>query len=200
MEEGHPDLKVVLVGPPDSGKSSMILSLTSDAYKNISEHTPTVFDTYRAKVGDSEGQSYQLRCRSNIRLCNNFHFHSIWDTGLDGDIRKSTFPGADAIMICFPVNQSSDEMFGTLKQFAEEAKAACHNLFLVGTKTDLRGDPEETSVSLKRGIKLARGLNAIAYLECSTQDNNNSVERVFKNVAKHVSKNNKGERYFCHPG
>ena len=53
MEEGHPDLKVVLVGPPDSGKSSMILSLTSDAYKNISEHTPTVFDTYRAKVGDS---------------------------------------------------------------------------------------------------------------------------------------------------
>ena len=61
MEEGHPDLKVVLVGPPDSGKSSMILSLTSDAYKNISEHTPTVFDTYRARIGDSEGQTYQLR-------------------------------------------------------------------------------------------------------------------------------------------
>ena len=61
MEEGHPDLKVVLVGPPDSGKSSMILSLTSDAYKNISEHTPTVFDTYRAKIGDSDGQTYQLR-------------------------------------------------------------------------------------------------------------------------------------------
>ena len=36
MNEGHLDLKVVLVGPPDSGKSSMILSLTSDAYKNIS--------------------------------------------------------------------------------------------------------------------------------------------------------------------
>ena len=70
MEEGHPDLKVVLVGPPDSGKSSMILSLTSDAYKNISEHTPTVFDTYRARIGDSDGQTYQLRCRSNTELCN----------------------------------------------------------------------------------------------------------------------------------
>ena len=68
------DLKVVLVGPPDSGKSSMILSLTSDAYKNISEHTPTVFDTYRARIGDSEGQTYQLRYRSNVKLCNDSGF------------------------------------------------------------------------------------------------------------------------------
>ena len=62
MEEGDPELKVVMVGPPGSGKSSMILSLTSDAYKNISEHTTTVFDKYCAKVEDSAGQSYQLRC------------------------------------------------------------------------------------------------------------------------------------------
>ena len=32
MEEGHPDLKVVLVGPPDSGKSSMILSFFVTMY------------------------------------------------------------------------------------------------------------------------------------------------------------------------
>ena len=102
-------------------------------------------------------------------------------------------------MICFPVNQSEDEVFDTLKQFAEEAKAACPNLFLVGTKTDLRGGREENTVSLKRGIKVARGLNAIAYLECSTQENNNSVGRVFKDVAKHVSKNNKVKRYFTSP-
>ena len=36
MKEVHLDIKVVLVGPPDSGKSSTILSLASDAYKNIS--------------------------------------------------------------------------------------------------------------------------------------------------------------------
>ena len=61
MGETLPDMKVVLVGPPSSGKSSMILSLTSDAYKVISEHTPTVFDSYRAKVEGNNGQTYQLR-------------------------------------------------------------------------------------------------------------------------------------------
>ena len=69
MEEGDPELKVVMVGPPGSGKSSMILSLTSDAYKNISEHTTTVFDKYCAKVEDSAGQSYQLRCGNPTQSC-----------------------------------------------------------------------------------------------------------------------------------
>ena len=98
-------------------------------------------------------------------------------------------------MICFPVNQSGDEMFDMLKEFAVEANA-CPNLFLVGTKTDLRGDiDEENTVSLKKGMKLAKRVNAIAYLECSTQENDDSVRRVFKDIAKHVSKTNKGRRY-----
>ena len=87
-------------------------------------------------------------------------------------------------------------MFETLKQFADEAKTVCPNLFLVGTKTDLREGREENTVSLKKGIKLAKGVNAIAYLECSTQEKSNSVEKVFKDVAKQVSKANKGRRYF----
>ena len=99
-------------------------------------------------------------------------------------------------MICFPVNQSGDEIFDKVNQFAEEAKA-CSNLFLVGTKTDMRGDrDEENTVSLKKGMKLAKRVNAIGYLECSTQENDDSVRRVFKDIAKHVSKTNKGRRYF----
>ena len=99
-------------------------------------------------------------------------------------------------MICFPVNQSGDEIFDKVNQFAGEAKA-CPNLFLVGTKTDLRGNRgEENSVSLKKGMKLAKRVNAIAYLECSTQENDDSVKRVFKDIANHVSKTNKGRRYF----
>ena len=86
-------------------------------------------------------------------------------------------------------------MFDTLKQFADEAISVCPNLFLVGTKTDMREGREEKTVSLKKGIKLAKGVNAKAYLECSTQDNSDSVRRVFKDVAKHVSKANKSGRY-----
>ena len=69
MGETLPDMKVVLVGPPSCGKSSMILSLTSDAYKVISEHTPTVFDSYRAKVEGNNGQIYQLRYKKKSLQC-----------------------------------------------------------------------------------------------------------------------------------
>ena len=52
------DLKVVLVGPPGSGKSSMIYSLTTNTFKNV--HSPTAFDNYTAKVEDGQ-KTYQLR-------------------------------------------------------------------------------------------------------------------------------------------
>ena len=61
MGENLPHMKVVLVGPPSCGKSSMILSSTSEAYKVISEHTPTVFDSYGATVKGNNGHTYQLR-------------------------------------------------------------------------------------------------------------------------------------------
>ena len=99
----------------------------------------------------------------------------------------------------------------TLKNFAEEAKAVKGDadevkdpdkpndgpdIFLVGTKTELRGGAEEKGISLKEGIKLAKEINAVAYLECSTQENVHSVIQVFKDVAKYVQKSRKGERYF----
>ena len=52
------DLKVVLVGPPGSGKSSMILSLTTKTFKTV--HSPTTFDNYAATIEDGQ-KSYQLR-------------------------------------------------------------------------------------------------------------------------------------------
>ena len=52
------DLKVVLVGPPGSGKSSMILSLTTNTFKTV--HSPTTFDNYAATIEDGQ-KSYQLR-------------------------------------------------------------------------------------------------------------------------------------------
>ena len=50
------NLKIVLVGPPGEGKSSMILSLTTNTFKDF--HSPTEFENY--KVDDAQ-QSYVLR-------------------------------------------------------------------------------------------------------------------------------------------
>ena len=53
------ELKVVLVGPPGSGKSSMILSLTANGtFKTV--HSPTTFDNYTATIEDGQ-KRYRLR-------------------------------------------------------------------------------------------------------------------------------------------
>ena len=52
------DLKVVLVGPPGTGKSSMIHCLTTNTFKTV--HSPTAFDNYTAKIEDGQ-TTYQLR-------------------------------------------------------------------------------------------------------------------------------------------
>ena len=62
----------------------------------------------------------------------------MWDTGEDEDIRKSSYPGADAVMICFSVERRGAELTKTLKSLAKEAAAHCKLVFLIGTKTELR--------------------------------------------------------------
>ena len=86
-------------------------------------------------------------------------------------------------MVCFPV-VGCDE--ATLKNFFAESSKFCKQIFLVGTKTELRSGKEK-AIQFKRGKELAKELNGKAYLECSAQNNDGSVEEVFKEVAKRAS-------------
>ena len=110
-------------------------------------------------------------------------FLSLWDTGENEEIRKGIYSRADAVMVCFPVVGSDEE---TLKEFFDESSKFCKQIFLVGTKTELRAG-KERSIQFKRGKELAKELNGKAYLECSAQNNDGSVEEVFKEVATRAS-------------
>ena len=53
--------RCVVVGPPRSGKTSMLLNITTGETSDESkEHIPTVFDNYATKI-DHAGQQYELR-------------------------------------------------------------------------------------------------------------------------------------------
>ena len=54
-------IKCVLTGPPRSGKSSMLLNLTTgQTADDEKEYTPTVFDNYATSI-EQRGQTYELR-------------------------------------------------------------------------------------------------------------------------------------------
>ena len=53
--------RCVVVGPPRSGKSSMLLNITTgETSDETKEHIPTVFDNYATKI-DHAGKQYELR-------------------------------------------------------------------------------------------------------------------------------------------
>ena len=54
-------IKCVVTGPPNSGKSSMLLNLTTGETANDGkDYIPTVFDNY-ATIIKHRGQPYELR-------------------------------------------------------------------------------------------------------------------------------------------
>ena len=55
-----PDIRCVLVGPPHSGKSSMLLALTTGTHQKQQTYAPTAFDNYTATIEDGS-QKYTMR-------------------------------------------------------------------------------------------------------------------------------------------
>ena len=98
-------------------------------------------------------------------------FLSLWDTGENEEIRKGIYSRADAVMVCFQVQEENSD---TLKKFFEESSNFCRKIFFVRTKIDERGE-KEGAVQFKQGIALAKKLNGQAYLECSAQKKEGSV-------------------------
>ncbi|KAH7713029.1 small GTPase Rac protein 1, partial [Aphelenchoides avenae] len=128
------------------------------------EHVPTVFDYYTTNVMVDD------------RAINLSLFDSAGQEEYDR-MRPLSYPNTDCFLLCFNiVNPSSYE--NVRARWYPEIAHHCSGtpVMLVGTKTDLRDDPEVCIKLQKRrlapithdqGVQMAKEIGAVKYLECS---------------------------------
>ncbi|VDM07798.1 unnamed protein product [Wuchereria bancrofti] len=163
-------LKCVLVGDAAVGKTSLIVSYTTNGYPK--QYTPTAFDNYSVLVR-VDNQPIRLQ------LCD-----TAGKAGFDS-LRPFTYPDTDVFLLCFSVM-----LPGTLRSITDhwipEINKTVPNapVILVGTQSDLRANVGlvidlckngEQPVSESKARMLSDDL-CTDYLECSALTQHNLKE------------------------
>ncbi|XP_032819969.1 rho-related GTP-binding protein RhoU-like [Petromyzon marinus] len=182
-------LKCVLVGDGAVGKTSLVVSYTTNGYPT--QYVPTAFDDYSASVS-VDGRPVRLQ------LCDM--------AGQDDfdKLRPLCYPNTDVFLLCFSVvNPSSFQ--NVSEKWAPELRAHCPHapLVLVGTQCDLRGDvrvlvelsrAREQPVPPATAHVAAQRIGALGYVECSALTQKNLKEVFDTAIAGAVRERREAER------
>ncbi|KAL2748312.1 ras-related C3 botulinum toxin substrate 1-like isoform X1 [Vespula maculifrons] len=155
-------IKVVLVGDGAVGKTSLVVSYSTNGFPG--EYVPTAFDNYKVVV-NVDGQPV------NVQLC---------DTAGQDDfdpLRSLCYPETDVFLVCFSVVCPSS-YHSVASWWINEVRKYCPNapIILVGTKSDLRSDVRlmlqlarygQAPITTAQGHQLAQRLGAVSYVETS---------------------------------
>jgi small GTP-binding protein len=148
------DIKITVVGETSVGKTSLLISYTTNSFP--SEHVPTVFDNFSANaIVDEE----------SITL-------GLWDTAGSSEfneLRPLSYPGTDVFIICYSIIDPKS-LQSVQDRWVPEISTHCPGvpIILVGTKLDLRSKPEQTGlVTIQDAEKMAKQIDAVTLIECS---------------------------------
>ncbi|MBN3289465.1 RHOG protein, partial [Polypterus senegalus] len=171
-------IKCVVVGDGAVGKTCLLISYTTNAFPK--EYIPTVFDNYSSQM-TVDGRTISL---------------NLWDTAGQEEydrLRTLSYPQTNVFVICFSI--ASPPSYENVKhKWHPEVTHHCPNvpILLVGTKKDLRNDPDvakklkeqnQTTISSQQGAALARQIHAIKYMECSAL-NHEGIKEVFTEAVR----------------
>ncbi len=175
-------VKLVVVGDGAVGKTSLLITYTQQQFPT--EYVPTIFDDYSG----------------NVRVDKKVISLGLWDTagGEEYDrLRPLAYPGTSIFLICFSVASPMSFENVTTKWWPEVTHH-CPGVrgMLVGTKTDLRDDPEtidklrekkQAPVTREQGESLAHELlgSSRSYIECSARAMQ-GVDQVFDQAFRKV--------------
>lgn len=181
-------VKCVLVGDGAIGKTSLVVSYTTNGYPT--EYVPTAFDNYNVVV---TVDNHPVR----LQLC---------DTAGQDDfdtLRPLCYPTTDVFLLCFSV-VSPTSFYNVADKWIPELRHHCPStpIILVGTQCDLRSDVKvlielanyrEQPVNENDARRLARKVGAATYIECSALTQKN-LKEVFDTAIMVVLQRNEALR------
>ncbi|XP_019217153.1 ras and EF-hand domain-containing protein isoform X4 [Oreochromis niloticus] len=174
-EEPTPMYRLVLAGDAGAGKSSFLLRLTLNEFRDDIQTTLGVDFQMKRMLVDGE--------KTNLQ---------IWDTAGQERFRsiaRSYFRKAHGVLLLYDVTSESSFLnvrawVDQIQESAEEKIPMC----VIGNKVDLRGElPEGSCVSSLHGEKLAKTYGAL-FCETSAKEGTNITEAVL-HLAREVKKN-----------
>jgi small GTP-binding protein len=151
MEE---EWKIVVVGEPRVGKTSLLMAISSGRFAD--EYIPTVFENFEQPVL-VDGVLAKI---------------TWWDTaGQDQykNLRPLIYPGTTLFLICVSVDSGESTALIKSKWIPELVRncpAALH--VIVGTKIDLRNE-NSSLITEEEGAALAANAGVDLYMECSAK-------------------------------
>ncbi|XP_014612062.1 PREDICTED: rho-related GTP-binding protein RhoU-like isoform X2 [Polistes canadensis] len=185
-------IKVVLVGDGAVGKTSLVVSYSTNGFPG--EYVPTAFDNYKVVV-NVDGQPV------NVQLC---------DTAGQDDfdpLRSLCYPETDVFLVCFSVVCPSS-YHSVASWWINEVKKYCPNapIILVGTKSDLRSDVRlmlqlarygQAPITTAQGHQLAQRLGAVSYVETSALTHHDLKEAFDQAIVSALNARREGIGIIC---